>query len=117
MHLFGGRRELQQLQDVVLEDHLPRCRGDVLANHELFSIGLADSQLAAAAFEVLGKVLHAAHKALAAGLDHFAQGGGVRGEEIGRGNGVGHHLHEELDPALGHRIDIINARHQIVQPV
>ena len=84
VHLLGGRGELQQLQDVVLVDDLARRCGDILADLELLHVGLADGQLAAAAGQVLGEVLHPAHQALAAGGHGFAEGGGVRHQEVGR---------------------------------
>jgi hypothetical protein len=117
VHRLGGRGELQQLQDVVLVDHLARGGGDVLADLELGQVGLADRQLAAAALQVGGEVLHAAHQALALALHHLAQGGGVGDQEVRRREGVGQHLGEELDPALGVGIDAFGLRDQVVQPV
>ncbi len=117
MHLLGGGGELEHLDDLVLEDHLAGGGGDILADLELVEVGLADRQLTIAARQVRGEILHAPHQAFAIGGGHLLQGGRVGHQEIGRRKGVGEHLGEELDPALGHGIDAVDAGHQAVEPV
>ena len=115
--LVGRWGELQDLDQLVLEDHLARSGGDVVADLEWREVGLADRQLAAAAGEIAGEILHAPHQALALGGGHFSQRRRVRHQEVGRGEGVGEHLHEELDPAFGQRVHPIDLGDQVVQPV
>ena len=74
MDRLGRRRELDQLDDLVLEDHLAGRRGDVHADLELLIVGLADGQLAAAPGEVGGEVLHAPGEALALAGHGLPQG-------------------------------------------
>ncbi len=91
---------------LVLEDDLAGRGGDVLADLELLEVGLADGQLAAAALQVGGEVLHApAPGSRRWSAIDLAQGRGVGEQEVRRREGVGQHLGEELDPALGHRLD------------
>jgi hypothetical protein len=70
---LGGRAELQQLDHLVLEDHLARRRGDVLAHFEGRGIGHLDAQLAAAFLDVAQQVVEALEQVLAVALDRFAQ--------------------------------------------
>ena len=99
--LVGGGVELDQLEQLVAPDDLARGGGDVLADDELAVVGLADLQLAAAALQVGGEILHPLHQRFAVGLGHGLQGGGVGGEEVGGREGVGQQLGEELGAALG----------------
>ena len=73
MHLVGARRELKQLKQVVLIDNLAWRGGDIAPQLELIHVGLPDSQLAAAALHIGGKVLRAFQQALTLALDHGPQ--------------------------------------------
>ena len=73
VHLLRGRRVLDQLEELVLEDHLAGGDRDVLAELEGVLVGHADAQLAAAAPEVVEQVVQALQQVLAAARHRFAQ--------------------------------------------
>ncbi len=116
-HLFGRRIELQELEQLVLEDDLAGRDGDVLTDMELADVGLADGELAAAAGHIGREVLHAPHQALAFGAQDLLQRGRVRHQEVRWRERVRQHLGEELDAALLLGVGVVDARHQVVQPV
>ena len=58
--VFGARLVLDQLHQVVLEDHLAGRGGDVLADLEGLGVGHLDAQLAVAALDVLEQIVQAA---------------------------------------------------------
>ena len=59
LHGLGGRRILQQLDQVILVDDLARRRGNILADLERRHVGHRDRQPALAALEVVEQVLQA----------------------------------------------------------
>ena len=63
-HRLGRRRVLDELHQIVLEDHLAGRDREVAADLELRRVGLADLQVAAAGLDVLGQHVHAAHEVL-----------------------------------------------------
>jgi hypothetical protein len=67
--LFGARRVLDELHQLVLVDDLAGRGGDVLADLEGLHVGLPDRELAFAALEVGQQVLQALDQVLALGLD------------------------------------------------
>ncbi len=72
-HLFGGRAELQQLHQLVLEHHLAGRRGDVLAHLEGGGVGHADAQLAFAVLHVAQQVVEPLDQVLTVTLERFAE--------------------------------------------
>ncbi len=83
-HFCRARRVLDQLDEVVLVDHLARGHGDIAAELERSLVGLAD-----AAFARIGEqVRHAASECLALGLERGAQRRRIRRREIHRAHGV-----------------------------
>ncbi len=87
--VVGRRLVLDQLHQVVLVDDLARRHREVAADRKLGVVGLADAQVAAATFHVLGEHLHAAHQILGVGRDRLAQQFRIGDNEVGRREGVG----------------------------
>jgi DNA modification methylase len=68
---------VDQLDQVIPEDNLARCRGDVLAQLERGFIGLADIELAAALFDVGTRKAQALQNTLPACFEEGAEGRGI----------------------------------------
>ena len=87
-HRLRRRRILDQLHEVVLEDHLSRCRGDGLAQGEVALVRHAGREAAVVGFEVVEQVAQAPHDVLALGLDGLSQRRRIGGEKVGRRQGI-----------------------------
>ena len=103
--LRRGGFELEQLHQVVLEHHLARGRGHVLAHAERLVVGHADGELALATFQVLEQVLEAGQQVGAAGVQRGLHHFRVGRDEVGRRQGVDVLAGEELHLARGLRIE------------
>ncbi|MNV12318.1 hypothetical protein D3C71_1029150 [compost metagenome] len=116
--MLGVRRgvELDQLEQLVAPDHLAGGGGDVFADLELTVVGLADLQLAGAALQIGGEVLHSLDQRLAARFGQGLQRRRVGGQEVGGREGVGQQFGEELGLALHAWIDVLDAGDQAVHP-
>jgi hypothetical protein len=84
-----GRRVLDELHQVVLEHDLARREGEVPPDFEGFEIGLADGNPALAAIEILDQVVEAVHQIFGVACRRFPEHGGIRQQEVSRGEGVG----------------------------
>ena len=125
MDLLGQRRVLDELDEVVLEDHRPGRDGGVAAHLEGVHVGLADQELALAAIEVGQHHLEAAHEVFALLLDGRLEHLRVQREEVGRVHrldelpgierglapGLGVHVADGadrvLDPARGQQVGLL----------
>ena len=115
-HLRGRRRVLDQLHDVVLEDHLAGRGRQIAADLEHRGVGLADLQVAAAGLDVLGEHVHAAHQIVGVAGEGFAQQFRIGQDEIRRRERVGDLPHVELGLLLGVRIEVVGVVDQLVGP-
>ncbi len=116
-HRLRGRRVLDQLHQLVLEDHLARRRRHVDADDEVGRVGLADAQRAAAGFDVLGQHLHAAHEIVAVRRQRLAQHFRIGEDEIRRRDRVGDLLNVELGLLARVRIEAFGVLHQFLRPL
>ncbi len=106
-HLWRRGRVLDQLDDLVAEDDLARCRRDIDTDLEGAAVGLADLELAAAGLDILGIHLHAAHEVLAVLLHGLAQQLGIGGDEIGGREGAGDLLDVEAGLLARMRVEVV----------
>jgi hypothetical protein len=109
--LFGGRRVLDQLDQVVLVDHLARRHRDVLADLEGLGVGHPDLQPAVAPVQVVQQVPQPLDQVLAARLHGRAQHLGVGHDEVGRRHGVDELARVEIDLLGGlvvQALDLLN---------
>ena len=115
-HFLRYRRVLNQLDQIVAEDHLARCRGDVHADLEIARVRLTDFQLAAARLDILRQHGHAAHEigaSLAQGLtDQFRVGQ----EEVGRRERTGELLEVELRLVPRALVEPVRILHEVFRP-
>src|SRR5208283_3550506 len=86
VHLFGGRRVLDQLQHVAREDDGPRREGEIAAHLELAGVYLRGQ--AAVAEQVVDHVPQAARHAAAARLQQLAQRSRIAEQRVGRRRGI-----------------------------
>ena len=133
--LLGGRRILDQLHQLGLEDHLAGREGDVPAELEGVEIGHLDRQPAAAAAEIVEQVVQPAQQVLAARFQGRAQHLGIGGDEVAGRHGVDELARIEVDllpgllvrafqlvdridqPARGQEIRLLDeVEHRIVAP-
>ena len=94
---FAGRRVLEELDQIVLKDHLAGRDGDIVAEAEGVRVGHPDAQLAVAVFEIIEEIVEAAHQILAAALNGLAQDLGIGRNEVAGGHGIGELAGIELD--------------------
>ena len=97
---------LDQLEQIVLEHHLARRRGNVLAHLEGAGVGHADAQLAVIA-DVVQQVVQALDQVLAVALDRLAEHFRVGQREVGRRQGVDVLAGEEIDLLLGRLVEAL----------
>ena len=115
--VLRGRRVLDQLHQLVLEDHLARRRRHVDADDEVGRIGLADAQRAVSGLDVLGQHLHAAHEVVAVRGQRLAQHFRIGEDEIRRRDRVDDLLNVELGLLARVRIDAFGVLHQFLRPL
>ena len=89
-YLLGGRRVLDELDEVVAEHHLARRRGDVLPDHEGVRRAHPHVEPAGLRIEVAEEVGHAVEDAPPTGFDGGAERLRVGGEEVGRRERIDH---------------------------
>ena len=111
-HGLRGRRVLDQLHQLVLEDHLAGRRRHVDADDEIGRVGLADAQRAVAGLDVLRQHLHAAHEIVAVGGQRLAQHFRIGEDEIRRRHRVGDLLDVEFGLLARMRIEAVGVLHQ-----
>ena len=116
-HRLRGRRVLDELHQLVLEDHLAGRRRHVDADDEVRRVGLADAQRAVAGLDVFGKHLHAAHEVVAVRGQCLTQHFGIGENEIRRRDRVGDLLDVELGLLARVRIDAFGVLHQFLRPL
>ncbi len=116
-HGFGRGRVLNELHQLVLEDHLARRDGEVAADLEHRRIGLPDFQVAAAGFDVLGKHVHAANEVVGIGDECLTQQFGVGQDEIRRRQRIGDLPHVEFGFLPGVGTEIGGVADQLAGPV
>ncbi len=116
-HALGGRRILDQLHQLVLEDYLARRRRHIDADHQVGRIGLADAQRAAAGLDILRQHLHAANQIVAVRFQRLAQDFRIGQHEVRRRDRVGDLLHVELGLLARVRVDALGVLHQRLGPL
>ena len=116
-HGLRGRRILDELHQLVLEDHLAGRRRHVDADDEVRRVGLADAKRAASGLDVLGQHLHAAHEIVAVRGQRLAQHFRIGEHEIRRRDRVGDLLNVELGLLARVRIDAFGVLHQGLRPL
>ena len=72
-HVFRCRLILDQLHQLILEDHLARRRRHVDADREIGGIGLTNPQRAVSGLDIFRQHLHAADEVVAVGRQRLAQ--------------------------------------------
>ena len=115
-HRRGRRRILNELHELVLEDHLAGRGREIAADGEHRGIGLADFQVAAAGLDVLGEHVHAADEVVGVGRERFAQQLRVGQHEVRWRQRVGDLPHIELGLLPGVRVEIGGVADQLVGP-
>ena len=115
-HGRGRRRILDELHQLVLEDHLAGRGGKIASDLEHRGIRLADFQIAAAGLDVLGQHAHAAHQVVGIDGERLAQQFGIGQHEIRRRQRVGDLPHVEFGLLLGVRVEVGGVADQLVGP-
>jgi hypothetical protein len=116
-HVFRRGRVLDQLHQLVLEDHLARGGRHVDADRQIGGVGLADPQRAVARLDVFREHLHAAHQIVAARRQCLAQDFRIGEDEVRRRERVGDLLDVEFGLLAGVRIDAFGVAHQLLRPL
>ena len=116
-HVFRRRLILDQLHQLVLEDHLAGRHRHVDANREVGGVGLADAQRAVSGLDVFRQHLHAANQVVAAGSQRLAQHFRIGENEIRRRYRIGDLLNVELRLLAGVWIEPVGVAHQILRPL
>ena len=116
-HLRRRRRVLNELHQLVLEDHLAGRDREIATDLEHRGVGLADLEIAAARLDVLGEHAHAAHQVLRVGGQRFAQQFRIGEDEIRRRQRVGDLAHVEVRLLLGARIEPLRVVDELLGPV
>ena len=97
MHLGGGRRVLNELDQLILVDHAARAHADVAADLERGVVGHRDPALD----QILGEQAKPFGQAGAAGFHRELQRLRIRGQRVGRAQRVGHLSQGEAPLCLG----------------
>ena len=108
--LGGGRRVLDQLDQLVFVHHLPRGDGKVAADLESLIVGLADAAL----LHVAHQVRQAARQALAAALERLLHRFGIGRREVRRAHRIDPLPHGKAGALLRLRVEL-GALHQLFQ--
>ncbi len=116
-HVLRRRRVLDQLHQLVLEDHLARRRRHVDADLEIGRIGLADAQRAASGLDIFRQHFHAANEIVAVRRQRLAQHFRIGQHEVGWRERVGDLLDVELGLLAGMRIEAFGVADQFVRPL
>ena len=114
--LVGRGRILDELDEIVAEHDLAGRRREVDADLERPWIGLAQLQLSAACFHVLGEHLRTAHQIGPVLLEGFANELRIQRHEIRRRKGGGELAHVELRLVARVGIDILGFQHHVLGP-
>ena len=117
MDFFRRRRELQELHQVVLVDHLAGRGGDVFAKREGLGVGHRNLQLALAGFQVVKQAVQAPDQVFAFAVDGGFKHLRVGGEEVGRGDGVHGLAGVEIDLFRGLGVEAFHLLHGRLQPI
>ena len=107
---------MDELHQVVLKDDLAGRGGEIAPDLEQRGVGLADFQVAAAGFDVLGEHVHAADQVVGIAQDRLAQQFRIGQHEIRRRHRVGDLPHIELGFLLGVRIEAGGVADQLLGP-
>ena len=102
VHLRRQRRVLEQLEELVLEDHRAARRRDVAADLERALVGLRQ----VAALGVVPELGQPVQQALAVGLDRLLLRFRIEGEEVARRRRVDPLQHGETDSRLRLRVGV-----------
>ncbi len=115
-HGLRRRRVLDELDQLVAEDHLAGRRRYVDADVEPARIGLADLERALAGFDILGEHRQAADQVGAVLLDRPADQLGIGDEEVGRRQGGGELPHVETRRLPGLMVEPLGLLHHFLGP-
>ena len=99
MHLGSARRVLDQLHQLVAEDHLARCDGHVLADRVRIRNDLP--RHAPIGAQIMDEVARALGQGQPAGLQRLLDDRGISRDEVGRSQRVDHQLYRELGLLFG----------------
>ncbi len=113
-HGLGRRRVLDELHQLVFEDHLAGRGREIAADLEMRRVGLPDAQLAAAGLDVLGQHVHAAREVLALRRQRVAQQLRIGEHEVRRRDRVDDLAQVELGLLPGQRIEPLGVLDQAV---
>ena len=116
-HAFRHGCILDQLHQVVLEDHLAGRGRHVDADFEIGRIRLADPKRAVPGLDILRQHLHAAHEIVAVRAQGLAQHLRIGEDEVGRSERVGELLDVKGGLLAGMRVEALGVAHQIVRPL
>jgi hypothetical protein len=111
-HLVRQRRVLDQLEQLVLEDHRAFGDGDVLPDLEGVLVGDGDTAFA----QVCQQIGHARAQAFALGFDCQLEHLGVGGREVGRAHGIDELFGEEAQLVPGGLVNVGRFDEVIDQP-
>ena len=117
VHLVRGRRVLDQLQHVVLEDDLARRHGEILADAEGRRVRLADLQQVTRALHVGHELLQALDQIGAVGGERLAHHLRIGRGEVRRREGA-RHLAQVVGGALARAvIEALRVGERLLRPV
>ena len=116
MHGLAGRRVLDQLHQLVLEDHLAGSRGDVLADLEGRGVGHGDLQAAATLLQVLQEMAKAVQQVLAVAVAGLLEHGRIAEREVARRQRRGHLAGVEIDLLLVLGVQTLDVAEHVVHP-
>jgi hypothetical protein len=116
-HRRRRRRVLNELHQLVFEDHLAGRNREILADLEFLGIRLPDLQVAAAGFDVLGEHLHAARKVFRAGAHRLAQQFRIGQHEVRRRQRIGELPDVELGLVPRMRVKALRVGDEPLGPV
>ena len=115
-HLLRRRRVLDELHQVVLEDHLAGRGREIAPDLEHRGVGLADLEVAVAGFDVLGQHVHAAREVGGIGAERLAQQLRIGQHEVRRRDRIDDLANVELSLLLGQRVEPLGVLDQVVGP-
>ncbi len=110
-------RVLDELHQLVLENHLARREREIAADLEFLGIGLADPEIAVSGLDVLGQHVHAAHEILGVRGDGLAHDLRIGQHEIRRCDRVGDLPHIEVGLLPCVRVEPLRVLDQMVGPL
>ena len=113
---LGRGVELDQLHQIVAENHLAGADGDVLADLEGVFVGHADIEPSRILIQILKKILQAIEKILASGLGRLLQDHRVGGDKIARRQGLDEPTGMEIDLASRLVVQALDVGDRGLQP-